>query len=359
MGVNNNDPQIRAAQLWELINASNKLLGMVLNVPPDNGRHEQKGNQEVTIDGVVQPRAYLSKLIYIVGEIPHLDETNVAGDSATALYTPASELISELNELVSQTRESWWTINMERVEPDHIVQFIHHYVTMRLHLPFAMRQDSIEKGLHSRVACMNACIFVVQRYQFLCRMLPPGFFLSRILDLQAFTAAVILLLTRKSWSSINLATSLIEKAKIENEVDQVIRLLRQRSRGLPGSHITHNAVNTILSLRKFLEEDEGVAQVHQITLNVPLLGRGHVRRNTCTSLATISTGSRPFELPSGSGSWNPSERFSPNTFHTATPMEDAVSAQGNWHQGDHLWFIENCLEDLLQEPFMGDGFDLF
>jgi hypothetical protein len=169
---------------------------MFLNLLPGTRRYEQTGVQPLIVDGVVQTRAYLTRLTDIAAKIQHLDDIDTPGSAE--LYATALELARELRVLAFQTLKLWWVTDADHVKPDHLVQFLHYCIVMRVHLPFVVRQNPGEEYFYSRLACMDACEAVAQRYQFLRRMLPPRFFLGQILDLQAFTATTVLLLTTHS-----------------------------------------------------------------------------------------------------------------------------------------------------------------
>lgn len=353
------ETQLRRGQLWELICAADRLLGMIINLPPDISHYKQTNDQELAIDGVVQPRVYLSKLIDIAGKIQYLDDMNTTHGSSTKLYTSALEVARELRALASQTPDSWWARDVERVEPDHIVQFTHYYIAMRVHLPFILRQDLGDEYFYSRFACMDACESLVQRYQFLRRMLPPGFFLSGMLDLQAFTATVILLLISHSSPSTHRLNLRIDKARIGNEVGQVIKLMREKSDSTPGSHFAQNGVTTLCSLNKLLQEDENATQVHQLTLKVPLLGKLNIRRNVRPSQAPKADNAWSFQVPSELGLWKPNEQLLPPPLSTNTLVGPALGAQEDWQWDSLSWSIEDNYENFFQDALMADNFDQF
>jgi hypothetical protein len=131
----------------------------------------------------------------IAAKVQQQDDVRTTLGLSKELYTTALELASELKALAAETPDSWWIRNLDQVETDDVVHFMHYVLLMRIYLPFAFQEEPIEADYSSRLACMAACEGVAQRYQFLRQRLPYGFLLAHILDLQAFTATVILLLT--------------------------------------------------------------------------------------------------------------------------------------------------------------------
>ena len=115
---------------------------------------------------------------------------------------------------------------------------------MRVYLPFTMEQNPSEENYSSRLACMAACEQVAQRYQFLRRGLPSGFLLGHILDLQVFSATVVLLLTTHGPLPADLFRFSSDKAWIESEVSQVAKLMGEKANDITHSHFARNGAAT-------------------------------------------------------------------------------------------------------------------
>lgn len=356
--VDDDETQLCRAQQWELICSADRLLSMVMNVPPGTSRHKQTTEPALVIDGVVQPGVYLRRLTDIAGKMQQLDDLNSATESSSELYTSTLELVRELRALALQTPESWWARGTERVEPDHIVQAMHFYVSMRVHLPFTMRPDAGEEYFYHRLACMDACEAIAHRYLFLRRMLPPGFFLSGMLDLQVFSATVVLLLTSHTSPSTNRFNLRIDKTRIDTVVGQVINLMRERSDGAPNSDSAQNVVSTLCALNHLFREDDSGDQMHQLTVKVPLLGKVHVRRNPRAWQAPKAD--RPWFQPQPDpGAWKPNEQLFPASFQGNPSMGPTWGAQEDWQLDRLSWSIENSHETFFQDSLMMDPFDQF
>lgn len=280
---------ISKLRLWNVICAADRLLGMILGLPPVTSRYQQAMPHSVSVNGVVQTQVYLCRLTDIVHKIQHLDHLSLSDVSRPECYTLVSELSRELKTLASQTPESWWlgsARGTNNVHPDDIVQFLHYYITMRAHLPLALRPGPGGENTFSCLACVEACESMLQRYQFLSRRLPRGLFISEMLDLQAFSAAVILLLM-SHMSSVRFLGVGIDRIKISNEVRQVIELLHEKSDTFPSSENTRNSFTTLCSLDTFIRGTEGSVDLRQIDCHAPLLGKVQITRNGHPSQAGI------------------------------------------------------------------------
>lgn len=306
-------------QLWGLICATDRLLGMVLSLPPITRHHRQTNSHSVSVGGIVQNQVYLSHLTDISKKIPDLDYFGISKRPRAEEYTLALELSKELQVLASQAPPAWWSGEVHSansVNTSQIVQFVHYYAVMRVHLPLVLRQTPGEENLFIYLSCLDACESMVQLYQVLGRKLPPGLFLSEVLDIQAFSAAVALLLI-SHMCCVRFYGAGIDKAKINNEVRQVINLLHEKSNGDPGSGVAHNGFTALCSLNGLLSEAENDHDPRQVVLHVPLLGKLNVRCNQHRSEASNYWSS---QLLSTLGLCNEGEEIPNQDFNFSLPM---------------------------------------
>ncbi|KAK1149867.1 hypothetical protein N8T08_003423 [Aspergillus melleus] len=349
-----NEAQQQKAQLWDSIISGNGLFGMVINLPPDTRRHPQAKTQVLVVDGVVQPHVYLRRLTDIAAKVQHLDDLNLTPDSGSEFYSSTLALIGELKSLASQTPKEWWAPDEStEVKPDHMVQFIHNSVMVRTHLPFIMRQDIGEEYVYSRLVCMNACEEAARLYRFLRGTLPPGIFCARILDLQVFVTTVVLLLISHSSSCSDRWSFPADKAKTDSTVEEVTKLMIERSHDTPGSHFAHTCVTTINSLHRLLQQDSP-SHLQDLTLQVPLLGKVKVRRNF-----------RQQEMPMGSNV--PGVETNPNASRPEEPsvsqpqslskLNSSSQPPRNWEWDFLSWSVEDNSDSYFQDALMMDDFD--
>lgn len=346
--------QLQRAQVWESLCSADGLSGMIINLPPCISPFKQINIQPLTIDGVVQPRAYLRRLMSITTKIQYRDDTQ---GSSAELYASALELDRQLSVLMSQTPKSWWDVDAENVGPDHVVQHLHYCVRMRVHLTFAMRQGPGEECIYSRLACRDACQMVVKRYQFIRRELPSGIFISPALDLHAFTATVIILLMSHSSPSTDRLNLQTNKAEVDGLVAQVIKLMDGTAKDTTGCNFAQRGVTAIRSLNRLLRQDD-TSNVQELTLKIPLLGKVHIRRN---SYASRAVNPPTLQTPSNVGFRNPNEQFTPQERRLNADSHvtsSAFQAQGEWD--DPLsWSIEGRYDDFFQDALMADNIDQF
>ncbi|KAL2871702.1 major facilitator superfamily domain-containing protein [Aspergillus lucknowensis] len=354
------------AQLWELICSLDRMAGTFLNLPPYTRRYPLLDPPGIMVDGVVQPAIYLSRLLDIAPKIYDLEDLSAAQGSTTKLYTSALEIVREARGLAAEAPRLWWTINPgDDLKPDHIVQFVHYCIVMKANLPVALRQDQSEEYLYSRLACIDACESVAHRYQFLRRKLPSGFFTLRMLDLQVFTAMVLLLLTSHSSRSPDRHSFQIDKARLEGVVVQVIQLMEEKSKDGVGSDFAERGAKTLRSLRDLLQpEDSNTARMQELAVNVPLLGRIRVRRNMQTTQPPMPQGPPPSIPISQVTSWDPQTQAFAAAYNpqlsTNLYSQDALSTYpvGSEMHWDNLsWSIEDASDSLFDDALMAENVD--
>ncbi|KFX93958.1 hypothetical protein V490_04586 [Pseudogymnoascus sp. VKM F-3557] len=324
-GPDNDEVQRQRAQIWESLCSADGLSGMIVNLPCAS-QYQQSYSLPLSVDGVIQPRAYLVRLMHISTKIQYRDE-----GSSAELYASTLDLDRQLNVLMSQTPKSWWTLSSGKVQPESVVQFLHYCVKMRIHLSFAMRRDAGDEYIYSRMACKEACELAVERYQFLRQELPSNIFMSQALDLQAFTATVIIILT--SYISRDRLSP-----RINSAVTQVITIMEEKSIKAAGFDFALRGASTIRALKKLLQ-DEGTSGMQELTLSVPLLGKVHVRRNSHGS-------KRPEVKPV------PQEQGVP-------PLAFIPQAQGDYQWDSLSWSIDDRYEDFFQAALNVGSVDQF
>ncbi|KIX94587.1 uncharacterized protein Z520_09633 [Fonsecaea multimorphosa CBS 102226] len=353
--------QLQKVQLWEFMCSAERLLCMIINRPPTTRRFEHTNAQPLLINGNIQVHVYLNKLTDITAKFDTLDELNATRESSAQAYAYALELDRELRILASQTPKSWWDQDSVHIKPQNLCQLLHYYFLMRIHLPFTMRQDPAEGTMYSRLTCMEACEAVAQRYQPLRRLLPSGIFLSPIMDLQAFTATIVLLLTSHSGPSSNHPDSEASKARVQGIAAQVLQVMDEKSRDVTNANFARLGALTIRSLNALLQQKGDTTNSRQLNLKVPLLGNVNVRLNISPSQAPPTTATQqPFQVQPDTGLWRAPDQILPqqpgimpvNTgHHLVLPQTTA-----EWGLNPLSWSFDTH-DNFFQDAFMADVFD--
>jgi hypothetical protein len=361
-GADHDETQLQRAQLWESLCAADRLFGMAITLPPGTRRYQLGRTTELIIDGTIQPRTYLRSLADITTRIQDLDEMSTAQTSKGLTYAFALKIDAELKELASQTPRSWWAEDVEPVKADHVLRFLHSCITMRAHLPFTMQQDPGDEYIYSRITCIDACESVVTRYLFLRQRIPSGIFICQIMDLQAFTATVVLLLTSYNSASMERLNLKANETRIKGAVAQVVELMDRQSKKVTSSNVIRHGVTTIRSLQTLLQQDGNSSPQEELSLKVPLLGNVRVRRKDAALQASRPSNPQSFPVPPESSSWNSnlpftSQPFGRTNFDSNDIAKTTGEPQGDWHLDPLSWSIEDQDDNFFQDDFMAESFD--
>lgn len=340
---------------WELICFADRMLSMVMDLPVYTKRQKLAHDSPLLVDGVVQLAVYLRRLTDIARKIQQLDHLDAVPGQIMELYSLALNLVRELRTLASHAPESWWAWNTEYVKPRHVVQSMHYYIAMRVHLPFALkREERDEFFFYHRLACKDACENITLRYLFLRRALSTGFVLSGMLDLQAFTATVLLLLTVHSSSFSNSSNMALEQARIKDTVGEVISIMHSQSDGAPNASITGDFISTLYALNSFFHDEGNGSPGENITVKVPILGKIYVRRNNRPYLLAKSKMTRYHQTAQVDRGWAPGLQLIPGSIDAHLSLANACGGLGDEPLDEFSYSIE-MNDNSYQDPLYVDS----
>ncbi|KAE8167461.1 hypothetical protein BDV40DRAFT_252963 [Aspergillus tamarii] len=358
------DASVHKAQLWQAICNIERLNGMVLNLPPGTARYQLTTASPLNADGSIHLTTYLTRLLNISIKVYDLDEFSTTHESSTKRQMAALEMAQALGELAGQAPDTWWAGDeRDHMTPDDIVQFLHCCVLMRVYLPLALKQNLGDELVYARLPCMNACEAVARRYLVLRRKLPAGLFMSRVLDLQALTAASVLLLLSHHVRSTDRHSLRVDISHLHGLVSDVITLIGERARDPTNSELAVEAYNTLRALDQLLHQDDRIGEVERLTVTVPLLGKIHVRRNTRSAPQSRVNNQPSSQLESNMGiqKWisasHPLEGQS--SLGTNVPVNETDPTPDEWRLTDLSWSVEGSLDNLLEDVYLNESIGQF
>lgn len=288
----NGDDRVQAGvALWREICIVDRVVGMMFNLPLGTSMHLFAKDGDLTSpDDKIVRQAYLCRLADLAAQVQGLDEMHAARRPDSELFERALKIDQQLNSLATQIPDTWLaTSTPDFASASRILQYWHHYFTVRAHLHLAMKDDESGRFAYSTMACTQASRELIQSYTSLRLLLPIGFFASRILDLQVLTAAVFLVNTchrPSSPSQALLQQSSNNTPTAESLIEQLLQVMDAVSRQPGGDYARESAV-AIRSLSELLSNpDERTG----LTFRIPLLGKLQVsRRHSNRLIPTHST----------------------------------------------------------------------
>lgn len=328
----NDQVSFEAAQLWDTICSADRLLGAMLNLPTNTRRYRSIAVEDIFVGGNVQTKEYLAKLGDMASRVQALDDANMTREPGSSDYASVLELDRELRAVASYTPKSWWDAGVQQLKSDQIVQIWHYYLMMRIHLPFTMQQSLATEYTYSRSTCIDACHSVANRYQALRQVLPSSIFLSQIVDLQALTAIVVLIITSYSQFSTNTLNSPAQDAMVDNLVQAVTELMDAKSQDKIDSHSPRDTASAIRSLHSFLKHNHQ-GSTTRLKLKVPLLGKICIQRSGCPSQAAQTHNSQTTQIPIESDPWIIDENLNGQPYLNLDKCSDLFT----WTQPEWQW----------------------
>ncbi|OOO07443.1 hypothetical protein OAory_01039430 [Aspergillus oryzae] len=323
-------------------------------------RYQLTAAAPLNADGSIHLTTYLTRLLDISIKVYDLEEFSATHESSMKRQMAALEMAQALGELAGQAPDTWWAGDeRDHITPEDIVQFLHCCVLMRVYLPFALKQNLRDELVYARLPCMNACEAVARRYLVLRRKLPAGLFMSRVLDLQALTAASVLLLLSHHVRSTDRHSFRIDISHLHGVVSDIITLIGERARDPTNSDLAVEAYNTLRALDQLLRQDDHTREVERLTVTVPLLGKIHVRRNARSAPQPRVANQPSSQLESNMGiqTWTSASHplDGQSSLGTNIPVNEADPSPDEWRLTDLSWSVEGSLDNLLEDAFLSES----
>lgn len=141
-----------------------------------------------------------------------------------------------------------------------------------------MSFDEHDQYSYSRTICTEACQSLAQRYGYVRRHLPPGFFVCRIIDMQIFTAAIFLILSSYgqtvAQNSHDISSTTHQDEQQLASVQYILKTMESVS-GQVSSEFAQEASAAIRSLLTLLG-NHAAPNSQGLILRIPLLGKIHI-----------------------------------------------------------------------------------
>jgi hypothetical protein len=274
------EPWKQKAELWESICAVDRLTSMMWSLPLSTKDHPLPKRPIVGPQGQVNPKSFLYALVEIAGRIIELDSIYASNKPIMELFDAVMETDRELRTLSTLTPKGWRKIHWPELSIDAILQYWHQYLTVRTHLQLALKYYEGQEFAFNFVTCLEACQDISRRYTAIRPILPGAFFANRVIDLQAFTAVVFLLLAsyRSTHNSGNQPLIAIDVNAITSLVDQAVQMMEFVS-SQSGGDLARQAADAIRSLNSLLQQPQ-TSESQEITLNLVLVGKIRVSRKS-------------------------------------------------------------------------------
>jgi hypothetical protein len=273
--------QREKAQVWESICAIDRVTSMMWSLPIATASFPLPMRPIVDDQGQVILQTFLHRLANIASKVLELDGVYLQDKPVSDLLSIVMSMDEELQVVSNTPAREWWTESPSLLTPAALFQYWHSYLIIRTHLRLALAYDRDQRFLYNFMSCLSACQVHTKRYIALRPLLPTGFFANTIVDLQALSAIVFLLLAaNKSAAGPSAMASwhIMDAQQTSSLVGRAVQAMEQAS-ARTGSQSALNGVEAIKTLRSLLEQPDS-AEPQKVSLLLPLIGRIHVSRKS-------------------------------------------------------------------------------
>lgn len=321
------DPYYQAKlKIWEAICATDRNFGMMLKLPAGTTSSVFPLHAFLWRETGDISHSYNYFLARICGMVIDIDKSYSNGDSEVESYKTVLAVDRALETLASQVPKAWLTSAVGKA-PDLIVKFWHPYILSRAHLRPAM--ISKEQYRNSRDIVRSASFDAVRMFCGFRRSLSRGFFFCQVLDIQAFTSALLLLLLRDDTDR--------DICRQQDELmDQLVECFKIVSTN-SASSFARKAVHSIFLLREFKHGH----QTSSMTIHIPLLGNvrveghnesielfKHVTHDSFPDESSTPIAKEPLDSPTKSPSITANKIFFTIDFENDSPWTPPASRAG-------------------------------
>ncbi|KAI9810453.1 MAG: hypothetical protein M1827_006229 [Pycnora praestabilis] len=233
----------RRVNTWWALYSVDRYISLLLGLP-----HAMTDEPEVG-EG---PYATQKKLSIIVGRVINRNQATSTPSLASTL-----DIDQQLEDLVKSAPEQWWSIPTSQsltsvsIEVSAGITATHFWYCQTkafLHLPFMLQSATDRRYDYNRHACLDASRKMVQLYHALRLDDGGAFFMCKIMDFQAFTAAMLLLLSLLGYGRMSSAVDHEEEEKDAYLIDTTVEILRQASSAEPDDIMVAQALNVLGTL---------------------------------------------------------------------------------------------------------------
>lgn len=188
----------RLRHVWWIMFEADRCMAMILGLP--YGIPNQHCDfADVEDEAITREQVFKRKLSIIAGDIIDRDQA-----TKQPSFIATQEIDEKLEQLARSMPESWWetpsapwptdTRALARQDSRMMAQFWHYQMESLLHLPFMLRSATDHRFEYNKSICLKASREMIRRYICLRQQTTTASFVCKIIDFQAFTSVVILIL---------------------------------------------------------------------------------------------------------------------------------------------------------------------
>lgn len=352
----NTSQSLRRESLWEALYTGDRLLSLQLGLPYGTSEiHSDIGrDSELSAKGIQVPNTgkhYLFRLASIAGHIIDRNQQLPSNNMLPLTF----KIEAEMMELAASMPSNWWDSWLQygavanQTYSQLLPQFWHHQARTLLHLPFMLKATTDRRFEYSKKTTLESAREMIARYRVIRPVQGFGSLVCKLIDFQAFTAAMILVINLLDHYRRN---ELFDHSEAENDQDLIIvttDILRRASVETDGNVATQ-AARALEIFSKVKEMSCSVGKsVGEFTTRMVIPYFGTVVIGPGTSFRDQTQAQKPEAMPQPQQLPTPSE----NSLDGPTP-ESAPA--GNSSMAPTMPFDFSYGEDMHSLGMNGDVF---
>lgn len=360
----------RRLNVWTHLITGDRWLAMMMGLPytiPESlctptlemAKTQTKG--EVT-------ESYILAMCQMIGRMIDRNQNPTA-----ATYSDTLSMDQQLEDIRGRTDASWWTTDrmpdtptgkhFERLQ----VQFFHHFVRVCLHQPFMLKSSADKRYQYSHSATLESAREMIKYYDALRGAEDVGPHACKIIDFQAFMAAMLLILNLCGYAQ-HARGAIPQQPDLDRDqqdsalIDRTIALLHNAATEAGGIVAAHcaQALGTIAKVRMGkCEKNEN----DSIQISIPYFGRVSITAGK--QFVPIKPGtypdagiSRPTPRAINSNTGLPTPPSMASNSTLPSPRDSLMSASENARPSPYFNSAENIARG-IDQPWAGQPDDPF
>ena len=274
----------RQLMVWTHLVMGDRYLSLILGLPYSVAEifvHSAMAEAAAVAQESAAGEAYLARMAPLMTKLIDRNQS-----PTTVPYSVTLNLDREMDELLSTTPKSWWTTDRlpETTIEEHFdrlqAQFFHYHAKVLLHMPFMLRSSADKLYQYSHSVTLDASREMIKYFDALRGAESLGPHICKLLDFQAFTAAMLLLLNLCGYNSHSRGTvpqqpDLEQDQEDSAHIDRTITLLRTAANE-PGGVVASQCAKALDMLGKVrtgaCDHSRKEAQTETCQIAIPYFG---------------------------------------------------------------------------------------
>ena len=281
------DPQfVRHISIWSHLFQCDRYISLVLGLPYSIADNFCTPFIQIICDskvddstaGFSKGERYLLKMTTILTKV--IDRNQ---DPTHMPFSATLRIDQEIEEAGHTMSPGWWsTEKAPGTKPEDYFDrltaaFFHHQLRMLVHMPFMLKSSSDKRYQYSHGAALESSREMIKYFKALRQDESVGPFMCKVIDFQAFTAAMLLLINLLGYSTqvrsaIGLPPDTEQDQADSDLVDDVLALLRKAAEE-PGGIVATQSVKALEMLAEARHDCDCKPEVTDtVTVSIPYFG---------------------------------------------------------------------------------------